>query len=139
VQNGFIAREIIARLATSGHEIVACVHNKLLENIPHSSSFKADFTKAILPEYWVPHLKDIELLIQSHHHLVIVDNGSNEETTALLKLVSLIDSHIHIIFNAENRHLAIARNQALDWIQDNSPDTELVLVLDKMLNYHITQ
>jgi nucleoside-diphosphate-sugar epimerase len=61
--NGFIAREIIARLATSGHEIIACVHNKLLENIPHIRVFKSDFTKAIRPEYWLPHLKDVDAVI----------------------------------------------------------------------------
>jgi nucleoside-diphosphate-sugar epimerase len=61
--NGFIAREIIARLTTSGHEMVACVHNKLLENIPHVRLFKADFTKATTPEYWLPHLKDIDAVI----------------------------------------------------------------------------
>ncbi len=61
--NGFIAREIIARLATSGHEIIACVHNKLLENIPHTRVFKADFAKAIKPEYWLPHLKDVDAVI----------------------------------------------------------------------------
>ena len=61
--NGFIAREIIARLATSSHEIIACVHNKLLENIPHIRVFKSDFTKAIRPEYWLPHLKDVDAVI----------------------------------------------------------------------------
>lgn len=61
--NGFIAREIIIRLAMSGHEIIACVHSKLLENIPHSRIFKADFTKATTPEYWLPHLKDIDIVI----------------------------------------------------------------------------
>lgn len=61
--NGFIAREIIARLTTSGHDIVACVHNKLLENIPHSRVFKADFNKAISPDYWLPQLKDIDAVI----------------------------------------------------------------------------
>lgn len=61
--NGFIAREIIARLATSGHEIIACVHNNLLENIPHTSVFKVDFTKAIKPEYWLQHLKDVDAVI----------------------------------------------------------------------------
>lgn len=61
--NGFIAREIIARLATSGHEIIACVHNKLLENIPHTRVFKADFTKAIRPEYWLPYLQDVDAVI----------------------------------------------------------------------------
>ena len=61
--NGFIAREIIARLATSGHEIIACVHNKLLENIPHTQVFKADFTKATRTEYWLPHLKNIDAVI----------------------------------------------------------------------------
>lgn len=61
--NGFIAREIIARLAMSGHDIVLCVHNKLLENIPHSHSFKVDFTQATTPEYWLPHLKDIDAVI----------------------------------------------------------------------------
>jgi nucleoside-diphosphate-sugar epimerase len=61
--NGFIAREIIARLATSGHEIIACVHSKFLENIPHTRAFKANFTKAITPEYWLPHLKEIDAVI----------------------------------------------------------------------------
>lgn len=61
--NGFIAREIIARLATSGHDIIACVHNKLLENIPHSRVFKADFTTATSPEYWLSHLKDVDAVI----------------------------------------------------------------------------
>ncbi len=61
--NGFIAREIIARLATSSHEIIACVHNKLLENIPHIRVFKSDFTKAIRPEDWLPHLKDVDAVI----------------------------------------------------------------------------
>src|SRR3990167_11076407 len=61
--NGFIAREIIARLATSGHEIIACVHNKLLENIPHTHVFKADFTQAISPEYWLQHLKNVDAVI----------------------------------------------------------------------------
>lgn len=61
--NGFIAREIIARLATSGHDIIACVHNQLLENIPHSRSFKVDFIKAINPHDWLPYLKDIDAVI----------------------------------------------------------------------------
>lgn len=61
--NGFIAREIIARLATSGHEIVACVHTHLLENIPHSRIFRADFAKTTRAEYWLPHLNDIEAVI----------------------------------------------------------------------------
>lgn len=61
--NGFIAREIIARLTLAGHEIIACVHNKLLENIPHTSAFKADFTKAVTPEYWIPHLNNIDAVI----------------------------------------------------------------------------
>ncbi|MEN9449674.1 MAG: hypothetical protein RJA83_288 [Pseudomonadota bacterium] len=61
--NGFIAREIIARLAAGGHDIIACVHNRLLENIPHVHAFKADFTTAITPEYWLPHLKDIDVVI----------------------------------------------------------------------------
>jgi nucleoside-diphosphate-sugar epimerase len=61
--NGFIAREIIARLATGGHDIIACVHNKLLENIPCAYVFKADFITAVTPEYWLPHLKDIDAVI----------------------------------------------------------------------------
>jgi uncharacterized protein YbjT (DUF2867 family) len=61
--NGFIAREIIARLATSGHEIVACVHNKVLQNIPYSRVFKADFATATYPEYWLPHLAGIDAVI----------------------------------------------------------------------------
>lgn len=61
--NGFIAREIIAKLAISGHEIIACVHGKLLENIPHVRSFKADFTKAIHPNYWLPQLHDVDVVI----------------------------------------------------------------------------
>ncbi len=61
--NGFIAREIIARLAASGHDIVACVHNKLLENIPHSSVFKADFSNPLPVDDWLPHLKDIDAVI----------------------------------------------------------------------------
>lgn len=61
--NGFIAREIIAKLATSGHEIIVCVHHKLLENVPHTQAFKADFNKAIVPEYWKPHLKEIDVVI----------------------------------------------------------------------------
>ena len=61
--NGFIAREIIARLTTSGHQIIACVHNKLLENIPHTRVFKTDFTKAVTPEYWLPHLKNVDAVI----------------------------------------------------------------------------
>lgn len=63
--NGFIAREIIARLASSGHEIIACVHSKVLENIPHVSLFKVDFTKGVTPEYWLPHLKSIDAVINS--------------------------------------------------------------------------
>lgn len=61
--NGFIAREIIARLVTSGHEIIACVHDKLLENIPYTRVFKADFSKAILPEFWLHQLKDVDAVI----------------------------------------------------------------------------
>jgi len=61
--NGFIAREIIAKLARSGHDIVACVHGKLLENIPHSHHFKVDFARATTAEYWLPHLKDIDVVI----------------------------------------------------------------------------
>ncbi len=61
--NGFIAREIIARLVTAGHEIIACVHNKLLENIPHTRVFKADFTKATMPEFWLQQLKDVDAVI----------------------------------------------------------------------------
>lgn len=61
--NGFIAREIIARLVTSSHEIIACVHDKLLENIPHTRVFKADFSKAILPEFWLHQLKDVDAVI----------------------------------------------------------------------------
>jgi nucleoside-diphosphate-sugar epimerase len=61
--NGFIAREIIARLAMSGHDIVACVHSKLLENVPHSCSFKVTFTNATTPEYWLPYLEDIDVVI----------------------------------------------------------------------------
>lgn len=61
--NGFIAREIIAKLAVSGHDIIACVHSKLLENIPHSRSFKIDFAQATTPEHWVTHLKDIDVVI----------------------------------------------------------------------------
>ena len=61
--NGFIAREIIARLVTSGHEIIACVHDKLLENIPHMRVFKADFSKATLPEFWLHQLKDVDAVI----------------------------------------------------------------------------
>lgn len=61
--NGFIAREIIARLAEAGHIIIACVHSNLLENIPHYRSFKVDFTRATTPEYWVPHLNDIDVVI----------------------------------------------------------------------------
>ncbi len=61
--NGFIAREIIARLSTSGHEIIACVHNELLENIPHTLKFKIDFNKAITPASWLPHLKDVDAVI----------------------------------------------------------------------------
>ncbi len=71
-----------------------------------------------------------KLLSQRYHHLVIVDNASDLETTALLKLMGLIDSRIHVIFNEENRHLAIARNQALDWVQANASNTELIVVLD---------
>ena len=61
--NGFIAREIIARLVSSGHEIVACVHSKLLENVPHSRFFKADFTKATDSDFWLPHLQDIDVVV----------------------------------------------------------------------------
>lgn len=61
--NGFIAREIIAKLAMAGHEIIACVHSKLLENIPHSASFKVDFTKATTADYWLPHLNNIDAVI----------------------------------------------------------------------------
>lgn len=61
--NGFIAREIIAKLAMSGHDIIACVHNKLLENLPCSHNFKVDFTNAITLQYWIPHLKDIDAVI----------------------------------------------------------------------------
>lgn len=61
--NGFIAREIIARLFQAGHEIVACVHRTLLENVPHTRVFKADFTKSIHPEFWLPYLKDIDVVI----------------------------------------------------------------------------
>lgn len=61
--NGFIAREIIAKLAMSGHDIIACVHHKLLENIPHSRYFKIDFARAITPNDWLPHLKDIDVVI----------------------------------------------------------------------------
>lgn len=61
--NGFIAREIIARLAVGGHDIIACVHNKLLENIPHSEVFKADFAQAITAEYWLTYLKGIDVVI----------------------------------------------------------------------------
>jgi len=61
--NGFIAREIIARLKVAGHEIIACVHTKLLENIPHTEVFKADFTGALQPDYWLPHLKNVDIVI----------------------------------------------------------------------------
>lgn len=61
--NGFIAREIIARLSLSSHEIIACVHHKILENVPHARCFKADFTKAITPEFWETHLKDVDVVI----------------------------------------------------------------------------
>jgi nucleoside-diphosphate-sugar epimerase len=61
--NGFIAREIIARLFQSGHEIVACVHSKLLENVPHTRAFTADFTKSTELEFWLPHLHDIDVVI----------------------------------------------------------------------------
>ena len=61
--NGFIAREIIARLVAAGHDITACVHNKFLVNIPYSHVFKADFTKVTTPEYWLPHLKNIDAII----------------------------------------------------------------------------
>jgi uncharacterized protein YbjT (DUF2867 family) len=61
--NGFIAREIIARLATAGHEIIACVHNKLLENIPHSRVFKVDFNKATQVQDWLSHLSGIDAVI----------------------------------------------------------------------------
>ena len=61
--NGFIAREIIAKLAMSGHEIVACIHHKKLENIPCTDSFKMDYTKATTPEYWLPYLKNIDVVI----------------------------------------------------------------------------
>lgn len=39
--NGFIAREIIAQLVSTGHEIIACVHDSLLENIFHTYVFIA--------------------------------------------------------------------------------------------------
>ncbi len=61
--NGFIAREIIAKLAMSGHDMIACVHSHLLKNVPHSRSIKMDFAKAITLEHWLPHLKDIDAVI----------------------------------------------------------------------------
>ncbi len=61
--NGFIAREIIAKLSMSGHDIIACVHSRLLENIPHSASFKVDFTKATTADYWLKHLNNIDAVI----------------------------------------------------------------------------
>ncbi len=61
--NGFIAREIIARLSLANHEIIACVHNQLLENVPHSRVFRVDFTKAITPDHWLKHLNDVDAVI----------------------------------------------------------------------------
>lgn len=61
--NGFIAREIIAHLTTAGHEIIACAHNKVLENVPYTHVFKADFTKATTPGYWLPHLINVDVVI----------------------------------------------------------------------------
>ncbi len=61
--NGFIAREIMIRLAASGHTVSACVHSTLLENIPHAHVFQADFTKITDAQYWLPHLKNIDAVI----------------------------------------------------------------------------
>ena len=61
--NGFIAREIIARLATADHEIIACIHNKALKNIPYSNAFRKNFIKATTPADWLPHLKHIDVII----------------------------------------------------------------------------
>jgi nucleoside-diphosphate-sugar epimerase len=61
--NGFIAREIIARLNASHHDIVICAHNKMFDNLPHCKAFKTDFTKATTEAYWQPHLQGIDVVI----------------------------------------------------------------------------
>ncbi len=61
--NGFIAREIITKLTRAGHEIIACVHSKILTNIPYARVFKADFKEAIISKYWLQHLENVDVVI----------------------------------------------------------------------------
>jgi nucleoside-diphosphate-sugar epimerase len=61
--NGFIAREIIVKLAMSGHDIIACVHHRIFKNIPHSYSFRIDFIRATSIDCWLPHLNNIDVVI----------------------------------------------------------------------------
>ena len=63
--NGFIAKEIIARLNgdEEDHEITACVHKAYCHNVPVSKVKQIDFNQAVNTADWLPMLKDIDVVI----------------------------------------------------------------------------
>jgi rhamnosyltransferase len=77
--------------------------------------------------------KNIDSVYQQAGHICIVDNGSNAETIRVLNKFKN-DAKISIIKNNDNKGIAFALNQGLDFASSNNYDLILTLDQDSVLH-----
>lgn len=63
--SGFIARHLLYALQQNGHNITACRHRKQVKQQTTMQTITVDFMKIHQPEDWLPHLKGIDVVINS--------------------------------------------------------------------------
>ncbi len=63
--SGFIAAQIVSSLITAGHHVTCCVRNTHYAQriFPNSTILSCDFINDTSPDYWIPRLKHIDIVI----------------------------------------------------------------------------
>ena len=63
--SGFIGTHLLHALLQNNHHIIACSHSKSIKPEAKIQSIQTDFTKMQTIEDWLPHLKNIDVVINS--------------------------------------------------------------------------
>lgn len=101
--------------------------NKLIVALP---AYNEEENISVLMDRWLAQKELLKESFQLDLHIVVIDDGSKDETAVIVKEAEQNTAHIHLVQHETNKGLGAGVRTGIGYFLDNYPDGSYLCVMD---------